>query len=74
MCMCNTEVHLQHVGDIKKGGVLPGVEGRVDDAEVLVLHWHRPTSKGNHPPTVRLMEAMESCSAQLIGALEDLSK
>ena len=58
------------MGDIKEGGVLPGVEGGVDDAEVLVLHWHGPTRKGNHPPTVGLMEAMESSSAQLIGALE----
>lgn len=58
------------MGDIKEGGVLPGVEGRVDDAEVLVLHWHGPTRKGNHPPTVGLMEAMQSSSVQPIGALE----
>ena len=70
-CVCvNTDVHLQHVGDIKEGRMLPGVEGGVDDAEVLVLYWHGPTSKGYHASTMGLMEAMESSSAQLIGALE----
>lgn len=58
------------MGDIKEGGVLPRVQGGVDDAEVLVLHWHGPTRKGNHPPTVGFMEVMESSPAQLIRALE----
>ena len=60
------------MGDIKEGDVLPRVEGGVDDAEVLVLYWHGPTRKGNHPPTVGFMEVMESSPAQLIGALEKL--
>ena len=60
------------MGDIKEGDVLPRVEGGVDDAEVLVLHWHGPTCKGNHAATVGFMEVMESSPAQLIGALEKL--
>ena len=65
-------MYLQHVGDIKEGGVLPGMKGGVDDAQIIILHWHGPASERYHAPTVGYMEVIEGCPVELIRALEEI--
>lgn len=41
--------------------MLPCVEDGVDDAEVPILDWHGPASKGHHATTMGQVEIMQHC-------------